>query len=49
VPAGDRRAILVDLARLDEEFERKAAPSSSARREYQRRRAELMRRLKPGG
>jgi hypothetical protein len=48
VPADDRRAILVELARLDEEFERKAAPSSSARREYQRRRAELMRRLKPG-
>ena len=49
VPAGDRQAILVQVARLDEEFERKAQPSAAARREYQRRRAELVRRLGPGG
>jgi hypothetical protein len=48
-PALDRRAILVQVARLDEEFERSAAPSSAAKREYERHRAVLMRRLGPDG
>jgi len=46
VPAGDRQAILVQLAHLDEEFERRKSPSAAARREYQRRRAELLRRVR---
>ena len=45
-PVDDRQAILVQLARLDEDFERSSAPSTAATHEYRRRRAELMRRLK---
>jgi len=48
-PAGDRQAILLQIARLDEDFERKASPSAAARRDYERRRGELMRRLDRGG
>ena len=44
----DRQALLVQLARLDEEFERKSGPSTTAKREYQQRRAELIGRLKTG-
>jgi hypothetical protein len=49
VGGGDRRAILVQLARLDDEFERSSPPSAAATREYRRRRAELMRHLKSRG
>jgi len=45
VPAEDRRAVLVQLARLDEEFERQGGSSPAAKREHQRRRSELLRRL----
>ena len=48
VPAEDRQAILVQLAQLDEAFERRTDSSAAAKREYQRRRAALVRRLKPG-
>jgi hypothetical protein len=47
-PVADRQAILVQLAGLDEAFERKSTRSAADRREYQRRRAELMGRLKTG-
>ena len=43
-----RQAILVRVARLDEEFQSSKAPSEGARREYQKRRTELMRRLPSG-
>ncbi len=43
-----RQAILVRVARLDEEFQSSRAPSEGARREYQKRRTELMRRLPSG-
>ncbi len=46
VQVDDRQALLVQLARLDEEFERESTPSAAARRDYQQRRAELMGRLK---
>ncbi|HUF76160.1 MAG TPA: hypothetical protein VMM35_07765 [Longimicrobiales bacterium] len=49
VAADDRRTVLVQLARLDEEFERRDAPTPAQRREYLRRRAELLRQLQPGG
>jgi hypothetical protein len=42
----DRHRILLELARLDEDFERRAGSSEAATREYRRRRAELVRRLK---
>jgi hypothetical protein len=48
-PAGDRQAILLQIAQLDEEFERRASPSATARREYERRRGDLMRQLRQGG
>jgi hypothetical protein len=46
VRADDRQALLVQLARLDEEFERDSKTSAAVRRDYQQRRAELMGRLK---
>ena len=49
VASDDRRKVLVQLARLDEEFEQRDAPTPTQRREYQRHRAELIRQLKPGG
>jgi hypothetical protein len=44
-----RQTLLVQLARLDEDFEGKPSPSAAATSEYQRRRAELLQRLKSGG
>jgi len=41
-----RQALLLELARLDEDFERKRSPSAAARQEYQTQRAELIRRVK---
>jgi len=41
----DRQAILLQLARLDEEYERVEAPSEPRTREYRKRRAELLGRL----
>jgi hypothetical protein len=49
IAAGDRRTILLRLARLDEEFERRDGPTAAQHREYQRRRDELLRQLGPGG
>jgi hypothetical protein len=46
VPVDARQALLVELARMDEEFQGKPTPSKIARQEYQSRRAELIRRLK---
>lgn len=48
VPVGDgggRQALLVQIARLDEEYEREASPSEARTREYRRQRADLMNRL----
>ena len=42
----DRQALLVRLARLDEDFESEPSPSAAATREYRRRRAELLERIK---
>jgi hypothetical protein len=41
-----RQSIVLELARLDEDFEGRPSPTAASRQEYQRRRAELMRRLK---
>jgi hypothetical protein len=41
-----RQALVLALARLDEEYEHESAPSADRTREYRRRRAELMDRLK---
>jgi hypothetical protein len=46
VPRDDRQALLVRLARLDEDFEREPSTSAAATREYRRRRAELLERIK---
>jgi hypothetical protein len=43
---GGRQTILLDLARLDEEYDGVKAPSAARTKEYQRRRAELMERLR---
>lgn len=43
-----RRRILLEVARLDEEFARRASPSEAERGAYRRRRAELLQRLKNG-
>jgi len=45
-PAADRQALLLRLAHLDEEFERETSPSAATKREYQRRRDDLLHRLK---
>jgi hypothetical protein len=47
--AGDRGALLLQVARLDEEFETSSAPSDAAFRTYERRRSELVRRLRALG
>jgi len=47
-PGASRDALLLEVARLDEEFEAIAAPSTARRRAYQRRRRELLGRLRPG-
>ena len=44
-----REALLMRVARLDEEFHAVAVPSEAERRRYERRRAELMQRLRAGG
>jgi hypothetical protein len=44
-----RQDVLIQIARLDEEYERESSPSKSRTREYQRKRAELMSRLQPNG
>jgi hypothetical protein len=41
-----RHELIVELARLDEEFQGRTSPSKAAKQEYQSRRAELIRRLK---
>jgi len=41
-----RQDVILQLARLDEEFEAQRSPSKAAKQEYQQRRAELMSRLK---
>ncbi len=46
-PADDRGAILLQIAQLDEEFEKDSSPSEARRQEYKRRRADLMDRLRP--
>lgn len=49
-PRGDaRQALLMQIAQLDEEYERRGTPSESATRDYRRRRAELVQRLKSAG
>jgi len=44
--ADARQALLLELARLDEDFESRRSPNAAAKRAYGERRAELMRRLK---
>jgi len=46
---GGRQALLLELARLDEAYEQEKAPSDSRTKEYRRRRAELMERLRSQG
>jgi hypothetical protein len=46
VQADARQRVLLELARLDEEFERQRSPSAAAKGAYQRRRTELIGRLK---
>jgi hypothetical protein len=48
-PPEGRQALLLQLAQLDENHERQKSPSAGAAREYRRRRAELLLRLKSGG
>jgi hypothetical protein len=45
---GTRHALIVELARLDDEFQSRPSQSKGAKQEYQSRRAELIRRLKTG-
>lgn len=44
-----RQGVLIEIARLDEEYEAEPSPSAARTREYKRKRAELMRRLKVEG
>jgi hypothetical protein len=46
--AGDRQALLTRVARLDEDFATREAPSAAERRRYEDERAELVRRLRTG-
>jgi hypothetical protein len=46
VPVPGRRELMVEVARLDEDFEALAEPSAAQTSAYRRRRAELMRRLR---
>jgi hypothetical protein len=49
-PAGEgRQALLLEVARLDEEYESLKSPSAGRTKEYQRRRAELLKRLRSQG
>jgi hypothetical protein len=47
--ASGRQAFMVELARMDEEYESERSPSSARTREYRRRRAELMEQLRSRG
>lgn len=44
--AGGRQALLVELARLDEQYESEKSPAAARTSEYRRRRSELMERLR---
>jgi len=44
--SSDRHGLLVQVARLDDDFEKQEGPSTAARAAYQRRRAELLRRIR---
>ena len=44
--ASDRQSLLVQVARLDDDFEAQADPIAAARAAYERRRAELIRRIR---
>lgn len=46
VEAVGRQALLLEIARLDEEYEREKSPSAARTREYRKRRAALMERLR---
>ena len=45
-PASDRHGLLVQVARLDDDFEAQADPNAAARTRYERRRTELLRRIR---
>ena len=45
-PALDRHALLVRVARLDDDFEGQTDPDAAARTQYERRRTELLRRIR---
>ena len=45
-PAVNRHGLLVQVARLDDDFEAQTDPSAAARTLYERRRAELLRRIR---
>ena len=46
LPATDRHSLLVQVARLDDEFEVQTAPDAAVRALYERRRAELLRHIR---
>jgi len=46
---GGRQSLLVELARLDEQYESETSPTAARTSEYRRRRAELMERLRLRG
>jgi hypothetical protein len=46
--AGGRPDLLMQVARLDEEYHGRDAPTAAERREYERRRAQLMRQVRSG-
>lgn len=45
-PAADRHSLLVQVARLDDDFDAQADPNAAARTLYERRRRELLRRIR---
>ena len=45
----DRQALLLEIARLDEAFAAKSAPTRAERRAYERRRSELLTGLRAEG
>ena len=45
-PSDTRRDLLLEVARLDEDYQRQASPSEVVTREYRARRAALLQRLK---
>jgi hypothetical protein len=46
---GGRQSLLVELARLDEQYESEKSPAPARTNEYRRRRSELMERLRSLG